>query len=441
MRPPTYVTGGRPGQPLQRHGGIDFAKMAEAPTRRRSRPAELSFAAGILLITLLLQRFGLQIGAAGMNIVGPIGLLLGLRGLIRGELSIHTGRLKAYLALLFCITVGTVEQTLFPPALFVVSSPLSVLQFLLLSSFATLSFTHRVDELTFFSLINKGLALIAAAGILQFALQTVGISFFSFEDIVPASILSERGWNLIIPSGVGALLKSNGMFLNEPSIFSQFMAIGLIIELLAFRRIAFCALYMVALLVSFSGTGWIVIATFIVAVAGGLGTRGLLLALAAIALIGVGLLGIFLFAPDMIPVLGDRASEIFYPGTSGHMRFITPFWALNDVLDRVPAAFLFGIGGGMSEHLTLPYEYDVNTPIKIILEFGVPALICYLMLLVIAERTPLQRALVAPCIVLLLITGSYSQFPPILFFMLLLIAVARLEPSATSAVTDASART
>lgn len=391
----------------------------------------MSFAGIIVVSSLVLQRFGLHFGTSAMSIVGPIGLLLGLRGLLRGELSIHLGRLTAYLGLVLFITLGLVEQALFPPAFFVVSSPLSIAQFLLLSSFAVLSFTEPVDELTFFRMINKALVLIAVAGILQFALQVVNLSIFSFEGIVPASILTEQGWNLTISAGVGSLLKSNGLLLIEPSIFSQFMAVGLIIEFLAFRRILFCFLYMAAMVVSFSGTGWIVFSVFIVGVAFGLGMRGVLLALGAVALIGVALVTAYLFAPDVLSALGERATEVFHPGTSGHMRFITPFWALSDVIGRVPPASLFGIGGGMSEHLTLPYEYDVNTPIKIILEYGVPALICYVSLLVIADRTPLQRALVVPCIVLLLFTGSYSQFPPILFFMLLLISVARLQPSAT----------
>jgi len=52
---------------------------------------------------------------------------------------------------------------------------------------------------------------------------------------------------LRISVGVGDLLKANGFFLIEPSVFSQFMALALIIELLTTRRPRHMLLFIAAL--------------------------------------------------------------------------------------------------------------------------------------------------------------------------------------------------
>jgi hypothetical protein len=51
----------------------------------------------------------------------------------------------------------------------------------------------------------------------------------------------------------------------------------------------------------------------------------------------------------------------------------------------------------------------------------------YLALIVSAQRSAAQRILVLPVLVLLMLTGGYHQAAPLLFPMLLLITVARLE--------------
>ena len=135
-------------------------------------------------------------------------------------------------------------------------------------------------------------------------------------------------------------------------------------------------------------------------------------------------------APDVGAALEERLDEIRRPGTSGHARFITPFWLLSDIMGPEPLRLLVGIGSGTSETINLTYDYDVNTPIKVALEYGVPALICYVLLFVLGRRTVLQKALVVPATVLVLVTGGYQQFAPILFPIFLITCVARLRTAA-----------
>ncbi len=57
-----------------------------------------------------------------------------------------------------------------------------------------------------------------------------------------------------------------------------------------------------------------------------------------------------------------------------------------------------------------------------------PGLAAYMALFLAADRTPRQSALLAPALMLFLFTGTYAQFPPILFPILLITSVARLRP-------------
>ncbi|MEJ1977696.1 MAG: hypothetical protein WDN49_17870 [Acetobacteraceae bacterium] len=390
---------------------------------------------GVLLFaTLFLQRFALPVGPDGISIVGPIGLMIVAGGVLQGTLALHRARLVLYLLFVVGTLLGLAWHAGSWGQMEYASNLPSIGQFLLLSSFAIVTFAQPVDEARFFRLVNFYLMLIGAAGILQFLAQFAGLGLFSFTGLLPSSILFETMYNLQIPIGVGSLLKSNGFFLVEPSVLSQMMAVALIIEVLAFRRLSYLAVFTVALLLSFSGTGWIVIGAFLVGAVLSLGWRGLFLAVATLCVLGLVALGASFVAPDLALAVAGRFGEFTQPGTSGHLRFVTPYWLLSDVLDADPVRALVGLGGGVSEKLTMPYEYNVNTPVKIAIEYGFPVLVVYLLLFLVGRRTAVQGALVFPAMVLFLFTGGYQQFPPILFFILLLIAVAWLRPS------DAAAR-
>ncbi len=412
--------------------------LADPVAERRA--AALRFTWMIMAASLLLQRFGLPLGTSGFDIVGPVGVLIAMWAVFRGTLALNRFRTIMFLFLALCSVAGLAWHAVAPSQGVSISglpSLPSLLQFLMVTSFAVLSFAEAVDERAFFRIVTGWFAFIAVAGILEFAAQFAGLDLFAFSSFLPARVLFEAGYNLRIPLGVGHALKSNGFFLLEPSMMSQFMALGLIIEILAFRRPLFLALFVVGMLLSFSGTGWIVLASFIVAASLSLGWRGVGLAAATVVLLALVLtVGWFLF-PAVAHALADRANEFSQPGTSGHDRFVTPFWVLSDMLSAHPSAAFVGLGSGISDHLSLPYEYDTNTPIKTVLELGFPALAAYVLVLLGGRKSGLQASLVVPCAVLLFLTGSYQQFAPMVFPVLLLIGVARLDPAAPAATAAA----
>ena len=382
----------------------------------------------MLFACLILQRFGLPFGGKTFSVVGPIGLALAGWGVLNGTLAFDRGRLAAYTALVALALAGVAWHAMHPGGSMGEVSMQSLSQFLLLTAFACVTFAEPVEERRFFREVNRWFAVVAVAGILQFLLQFIGIRVFAFTGIVPDVFLFEFGYNSTIPTGIGDSLKSNGLFLVEPSVFSQVMALALIFEVLALRRVAFLALFTTGFLMSFAGTGWIVLASFVAAAALALGWRGIAIS-AGILVIGTAVMAVVLtLAPDVGGAIGQRMDEISRPATSGHLRFITPFWALSDALAIEPSAAFIGVGSGVSERMPLVYEYDVNTPVKIGLEYGFPALAAYVLLFVLGPKSAVQRAIVVPVLVMCFVTGAYQQFPPVLFLVLLLVSVARLRP-------------
>ncbi len=398
--------------------------------RARTQRSCLRFTSVLLLLCLLLQRFGFPLGEQSVSIVGPLGLALAGWGLATRTLAMHRQRTALFLGLVGLAVIGAAWHAMTPNAYGTPPSMKSLIQFLALTGFGCLSFAEAVDEAAFFRIFSNLLALIALAGILQFVAQFAGLSIFRFGDFLPASILFEHGYNLEIPVGIGSLLKANGFFLVEPSVFSQVLAVGIMIEILTSRRPARLALFAIALLLSFSGTGLIVLAVFLATAGLRVGRR------AAVAIVGSAVALVIMVAAVVIlvPAVGhifqDRLAEFSDPKSSAFTRFVTPFWLAGDVLARTPSALLAGIGASVSEHLTVPYEYAINTPVKIFLEYGAPLLAVYVALFCVAARTVLQGALFLPCMVLFFFTGGYQQFAPLLFPILLLVAVARLAPSA-----------
>jgi len=425
MTPEAMAAAGRPAMPS--------AALAAAARPRSAADEAVRFSVVALLAALLLQRFGLPAGGeVPLSVVGPIGLLCGAFWLLRGALVLDRRRVAALLVLAAVGCLGTVMSLAAFTARFAVISWPSLFQFLLLNLFALLTFREPVDEERFFAAINGCFLFVGVAGLIQFCLQFVGIRLFSFAELgVPIRYTLELFYNINNAAGFGGLYKSNGFFLVEASVYSQMLALGLAIELIYFRRTRHLAVFALGLVLSVSGTGWMVLGAFVAGAIIRLGARGLMIGVGAMVL-GMLALSVLAFTlPDQFEYFIGRVDEFSSPGSSAHGRFITPWWALSDLLQDSPWALFVGAGAGASErlHTQVSYLYGVNSPMKVMVEYGLPGLIAYLALFLAADRTPRQSALILPLMVLFLFTGTYVQFAPILFPTLLLTSVARLRPT------------
>ena len=401
----------------------------EERARLRARRGTWLFISTMLFLCLFLQRFGTPLAGGNMilNIVGPLGIFVALLATFAGILAFHPTRLMIFVALVMLVMLGQVHAYLGIVANNGAVDLPSMSQWLGITSFAVFVSAQRIPEDEFFALVNKFLLIIAIAGIIQFFAQFVGISIFHFSGLLPPRILAESKWHLQIPMGIGDLYKSNGFFLVEPSVTSQFLSMGIIIEILYFRRPLYLLLFGLCLVLALSGTGELVLAAFVLTVAVRLGGRGVALAVASVAFGGLVAIVVMLTVPAVGDLVIARVNEVNTIGTSGFIRFVTPFWLMSDVLREYPSASLFGIGAGMSERLTaLPYHYSVNTPVKIAVEYGFPVLVLYVSLFLSGRRTPRQSTLVLPALVLLMLAGAYQQFGPVVYLMVLLICTVSL---------------
>ena len=394
-------------------------------------PWALPLLAAILVAALVLQRIALEIGSSYLSVVGPIGWAIAALGMLQGTLALHRRRTLIFVAFTAWIVIGAAIRAAAPDYYGADPSWMSLSQFVVLTGFGALVLARPLDEARFFRMVNGVLLAIAIAGVAQFIVQFAGLSLFSFGAFVPARWLLEGPYANAIPIGDGGYFKSNGLFLVEPSVFSQFMALAIIVEMLMFRRLLHLACFAAGLVTSLSGTGWLMIFAFVATAAFSLGRRGVLLSAVTllVAMLGLGALAVAF--PAGFDLFIGRAGEIHAIGSSGHQRFITPWWLAHFVLSRTPWAALYGIGAGVSEHLGMqpPWDYNLNPPVKLSLEYGIPCFVLYVWFLVTGRKTSTQRALVFPILVLLLLTGGYQQFPPVLFPAMLLIATADLIPA------------
>ncbi len=393
------------------------------PSVWRGRLGVNAFTWGTLFCCLVLQRFAVPLAGLKVSLATPLVLSLAAWAVMSGTLVIERRRMALYCGLCAVALFSVATQINLPLAMAPRMSLTSLYYWLAITGFAVLRFRHSVSETAFFRLVSFALAALAVAGLAQFALQLVGLSLFSFVGIVPDQFLIEEQYNVTIPIDRG-LNKSNGFFLVEPSVFSQFMALAVVVEALYFRRLTYLVLFFAGLLFSMSGTGWLVLGSYIAVLAISAGRRGLLGAILLAAGCALAFTALSVALPDFADMMSGRVYEFTLPGTSGHERFVTPFLALQDLLNAAPWVSVTGVGPGASEQLMIPYVYHLNTPIKVLMEYGIFGLLLYLGLLTWGTRTRRQWTLLVPLMVLLLLTGGYHQFSPILFAVLLIGTVA-----------------
>jgi hypothetical protein len=321
----------------------------------------------ILASAIFLQRFAIPMGGTAQV---PMSFLAGyvvfLTLLLLGRFVI-----SPLLAVLFLAAGGALTFSLL-----ISINTSSIFSYVLLMSIYTLymfKIRHRSGTFERFGEIYLSLmAFMAALGIAQFFAQfVIGIELaFPIDTFTPETILLS-GFNVIIPLAYeSTVMRSNGVFFLEPSVFSQFLGMAIILEMIGSQRILRLSLYGVALLLSYSGTGISLVLVFVPLILIKRGNG---------ALVFWGLIGaaIVVFAGEalQLSLLTGRTGEFSSTESSGFARFISPFWLVNDYLLNSPTDFLFGRGSGFMTVLLnnpLGRSYLAHDPtwIKLLFEYG-----------------------------------------------------------------------
>ncbi|HEY0834836.1 MAG TPA: hypothetical protein VGE72_13085 [Azospirillum sp.] len=312
----------------------------------------------------LLHRFAVPAAGSEVPLMFPICLMGFGYLLLRGRAFVETGRLILLAAFAAAATVSAVMN----------GGSLSWTSLaLLFAIYIPVVLVMPVDPATrlrCLDLFQRFVLFVCVAGAVQFLAQFVipGPRLFHFADIVPEALLRPGAHTVIpLPARAG-LFKSNGFFLGEPSSLSQFAALGLLIEILYFRRRLFLLACVAGLVLSYSGTGLVLLAAFLPIVllrTAGFGT--------AVLLGGLGLLVVIFGDLLFLDAITQRVEEFDSRHSSGFARFVSPLYVLDRVMHQNPSALLFGFGPGSIMNYLAGLEFTAHDPtwIKLLFEYGV----------------------------------------------------------------------
>lgn len=214
--------------------------------------------------------------------------------------------------------------------------------------------------------------IVATLVYVQWAQQLVGMRMISLEDYVPKPFLYV-GYNYIQKINYfSQYYKPNAFLMLETSHTSQTLAIATLIELCLFRRLFVVAYMLIAQIITFGGTGMLLIVVTIPFVLRYLSLR--------LVMAGVVVLPLALLVAAQAGVLDNalgRSAEFDKPGTSGNGRFVNHFVIAAKSASVDADHALFGIGAGQIS----PFVNDKTTvflPLsKLTVEYGLPAALLF----------------------------------------------------------------
>lgn len=336
----------------------------------------------ILFSAVFLQRFGIPLGPDGtpfnlMVTLGAIGALF-----LTGRVDVEP--IRCALVLLFAAysLVGTMfngDHASWLSAGFV------------LATYIPFAFVLRDSDAYFTDCLRayqSMMVVCAACGIAQFFLQYVISShlLYTFHGFLPPAMLIDGFANLLPISYGSPLNRSNGFFMVEPSTFSQFVAISIIIELVFFQVKWRLILFGASLLFAYSGTGLValVLVPVILLHRRSFGTIAVLLLFAGLAAMTSQLWH--------MDVIGKRATEFNSNESSAHARYFAPADLLAEYLLPFPQRLLFGAGPGSLRTYILLMPFETHDPAwaKLLFEYGIFGSILFwtLYILAVFVRSP-----------------------------------------------------
>jgi hypothetical protein len=321
----------------------------------------------LLVSALFLQRFGLAVGQTSvltLNII-PVALII-IHQFASGRLLIQYDRLLWFLAVALTATCSLLLN-------FSSTMLSSYGLFLLMYSLFVLNRPSTPDQyrstLQGFQVLVLILSYLAIA---QFAAQFLidGRQIIQFFGIFPDFLFA--AYNMGLANTIGAisqgssLIKSNGIFLAEPSTMSQMAALGILIEVLEFRRPRYLLVLSLGLLLAYSGTG-ISILLISLPLACVFDRRAhlpaLLVSLVAFGLLATGIIDLSVFT--------SRVGEFENTRASGFGRFVSSFWMAAEYCDIASLSeFLRGNGPGAAFSVRVLYNATSATWFNLPYQYG-----------------------------------------------------------------------
>lgn len=377
----------------------------------------------LLFCEIFLQRIGVPVGATQVPLILPLVLVGTVYLLLRGDLAINIGRTQAYLvAMAACVGAGAsafLRQSAnisFTSVLLLVVIYLPFCYGLRRENRRTL-FPLLLDRFVVFTTIMAGLA------VFQFLIQLAGVPYTDVvKDVIPPDFVM-KNFNTSYPVQYGSTLyKSNAFIGLEASFTSQFLALGLVVSVLRSARWWRIALFVLALLSTVSGTGVLLLGAASVLLAVHKGARFALTAAAVVCLVVLGLS----FTPAA-EIFAQRATESGDSGSSGNLRFVTPYQRMYDILADDPASAIVGKGPGWSDRDAADYLARNMQPLnyalvpKLFLEYGLVGGLSFLAFLATAFIRGSPSFVLSGSILVFYVILSSSLLSPVVGYLGLLL--------------------
>ena len=331
---------------------------------------------------LFMQRFIWPFGQKLLSLDLVVAASILLYQFLSGKCRIQYDRLLWFIAAGLAATCSLLLN-------FERASVTSYSQFLALCSLLTLSRPSNPDQykstLQAFQFLVLLLSCLAVA---QFVAQFVisGYQLIMFYGIIPDAFLAPA--HTIHSIEGSSLLKSNGIFSAEPSNLTQVTALGILIEVLEFRRPKYLLVMILGSLLAYSGAGMVILALF-------LPLASFRHSRVALSVLFVGMVALGLFAAGIIDysVFQSRSAELDQTGSSGFNRFIGPFWMAGYFFDTATLqTLLIGSGPGTKVLLDNALWYSgINGWLKQLYEYGIIGsfiFVCFLVSCLRRSRCP-----------------------------------------------------
>jgi hypothetical protein len=393
---PTVASGKAPGGPVSTTNWLRFALLATP-----------------LIGATFISKFAVPpFGAQGIGISLFVLLAVVIAGTVGGGMRIEPRRLTLYFMLVG--SLGLV-QILQPEAF----SPLSLLLLVAVHLPYVVTVPHsdgdRIVEL--FLGIATVLALL---GIAQYGLQFFinPTLLFPIENFVPVTFIVQHFNHQAAMQYGSHEFRANGVFMLEPSFFSQLLAVAIVAELCTRGRMTRLAIFGLALIASFSGTGIAVLAICLPLCLVAQRRWGLLLT-GAVALVAIVLVHEYVHSILLLSRVGEFSST----HSSGYSRFVGGFYLFDQFLWHDPWRALFGYGAGAFTNYASRGQNgaDEMALFKIVMEFGLVGAVAYFgFLFCCLFYSPAPRVLTLAVAITYFLNGIYTPFAHGLALSLLL---------------------
>jgi hypothetical protein len=273
--------------------------------------------AALFVAALFLQRFALPFGSTALVLyILLMGLIL-LYQFFSEKIFINYDRMLWFLPFLLANT-GSLLLNFKGTMLTSYAQTVALFGLFTFSRFGSTASQYRRTLQTFQILV----IVLSCLAILQFPAQFVldGRELINFYGIFPDFLVNpESTATRVFSEGGSSLLKSNGIFLPEPSNLSQITALGILIEVLEFRRPWYLLVMTAGFLLAYSGTGVILLLLFLPLTALRQGRASLAVLLVMLFVLGMFATGVVHFSAFL-----DRSDEFQAEGSSGFDRFTAP---------------------------------------------------------------------------------------------------------------------